>query len=106
VDDPLDPDALRVTMAVHEDRVPNDDYGRLEICLNLLLKRQGKDDPEKWDPDRVSPFDVIFEQVWEETIGILNGRWPVVEAIVAALLEDGMLAGGQMVEIFKAAETT
>jgi len=81
------------------------DFGRLEICINLILKRQGNDDPEKWPLDKVSPFDVLFEELFEETIDILKSHWASVEAIEQALLKHKTLDREQLLEIYEGVES-
>jgi ATP-dependent Zn protease len=73
------------------------DWGLFRRCVEFLT-RNDLDDPEKR-----SPFDKRSEEIWEETIKILQTHWTAAEAFSKALLENGRLEEDEIVEIWRAA---
>lgn len=86
---------------ISEEQGMETDFDRLKICLDLLLIRFGDDDPEKWSHDFVSPFDILFEETWNNTIEILRSHWSAVLAIRKSLLKHETLAGEQLQALYE-----
>ncbi len=97
-----DCDDIKMALGEMEDST---DYELMRTRINTLLELQGKGDPDRWNPDLMSPFDVLLKEIWEETIEILKDHWPTVEAIATSLLEHRTLTGKQIGVIYEAIET-
>jgi ATP-dependent Zn protease len=94
-------DEIRDALGKWEDST---DWERVTMKIDLMLELQGKGAPEKWDPNAYSPFDGLLEEIFEETVEILQAHWPTVEAIATALLEKRTLTNRQVGDIWEAME--
>ena len=86
------------------DMSENSYFSRLEVCLNLMLELHGDADPEKWPFGKLSPYDILFEEIWDETIEILQQHWTDVTTIAEALIERRTLTGEELLAIYDECE--
>jgi len=102
-DEEIDLDYTEIKAALGQDD-DSTDYERVTYKINLILSLQGKGDPGTWEPGLMSPFDVILEETWEETVQVMNNHWTIIEAIAKALLEKRTMTGRQVGDIWEALE--
>jgi hypothetical protein len=74
------------------------DWEKFHNCIELLTVEDS--DSGKGS----SPFNLRFEEVWYETVGILQEHWPAVEALAKALLERERLERDEILEIWEGRE--
>lgn len=92
-DDVADYDYLdiREHLGYYEDST---DWDRVEVRIEQFLELQGKE-------PTADACDICIENIWSETVQLVEEYWTMVEALATALMQEGEMTGIQVRELWE-----
>lgn len=82
---------IRENLGYYEDST---DWGRVGTSITQLLALCCKEPTP-------AACDICLEEIWKETVQLVEEHWTVVEAVAKALLQEGEMTGMQVRELWK-----